>query len=53
VRLSTLDTSATVCPIVPVQDECRVGGMSGKGKQSTRRKPAPVLLCPPQIPHEL
>jgi hypothetical protein len=25
--------------------------MIGKGNRSTRRKPAPVLLCPPQIPH--
>lgn len=31
-----------------------VGGIRiGRGKQSTRRKPAPVLLCPPQIPHDL
>jgi hypothetical protein len=25
----------------------------GKGNQSTRRSPAPVPLCPPQIPHDL
>jgi hypothetical protein len=25
----------------------------GRGNQSTLRKPAPVLLCPTQIPHEL
>jgi hypothetical protein len=25
----------------------------GRGNRSTRRKPAPVLLCPPQIPHDL
>jgi hypothetical protein len=31
-----------------------VGGMRiGRGNQSTRRKPAPVPLCPPQIPHDL
>jgi hypothetical protein len=24
-----------------------------RGNRSTRRKPAPVPLCPPQIPHEL
>jgi hypothetical protein len=30
-----------------------VGGMSGKGKPSTRRNPAPVPLCSPQIPHDL
>jgi hypothetical protein len=33
-------------------DECgEVGGMIGN--QSTRRKPTPVPLCPPQIPHDL
>jgi hypothetical protein len=34
-------------------DECgAVSGMRiGRGSRSTRRKPAPVLLCPPQIPH--
>jgi hypothetical protein len=25
--------------------------MIGKGNRSTQRKPAPVLLCPPQNPH--
>jgi hypothetical protein len=36
-------------------DECgAVGEMRiGRGKRSTRRKPAPVLLCPPQITHDL
>jgi hypothetical protein len=30
------------------------GGMKiGRGNQSTRRKPAPAPLCPPQIPHDL
>jgi hypothetical protein len=29
-----------------------VGGMRiDRGNRSTRRKPAPVPLCPPQIPH--
>jgi hypothetical protein len=27
--------------------------MLGKGNQSTRRKPAPAPLCPPQIPPDL
>jgi hypothetical protein len=28
-----------------------VGGMKiGRGNRSTRRKPAPAPLCPPQIP---
>jgi hypothetical protein len=46
--------AATVWPIVPAPDECgTVGGMSGRGNRSTRRKPAPVPLYPPQIPHDL
>jgi hypothetical protein len=58
VRLSPLGTSAIDWPIVPapdVDDECgAVGGMRiSKGKRSTRTKPAPVPLCPPQIPHDL
>jgi hypothetical protein len=28
-------------------------GTSATGNRSTRRKPAPVPLCPPQIPHDL
>jgi hypothetical protein len=28
-----------------------IGGMIGRGNRSTRRKPAPVPLCPPQTPH--
>jgi hypothetical protein len=29
-----------------------LGGMKiGRGNPSTRRKPAPAPLCPPQIPH--
>jgi hypothetical protein len=33
-------------------DECgAIGGMRiGRGNRNTRRKPAPVQLCPPQIP---
>jgi hypothetical protein len=32
-------------------DECKaVGGIIGRGNRSTRRRPAPVQLCPPQIP---
>jgi hypothetical protein len=31
-----------------------IGGIKiGKGNRSTPRKPAPVPLCPPQIPHDL
>jgi hypothetical protein len=62
VRLSSLGTSANIWPIVPARDddydddeECGVvdGMKIGKGTLSTRRKPAPVPLCPSQIPHDL
>jgi hypothetical protein len=33
-------------------DNGEIGGMIGRGNRSTRRKPTPVLLCPPQTPHE-
>jgi hypothetical protein len=34
--------------------ECgAVGGTLARGNRSTRRIPAPVPLCPPQIPHDL
>jgi hypothetical protein len=32
-------------------DNGEIGGMIGKENWSTRRKPAPVPLCPPQTPH--
>jgi hypothetical protein len=59
VRLSLLGTAATVWLIVPASDDddddCGViGGMrNDKGNRSTWKKPAPVPLYPPQIPHEL
>jgi hypothetical protein len=35
-------------------DDCgAVGGTVGRGSGSTKRKPAPVPLCPPQIIYEL
>jgi hypothetical protein len=40
--------------IVPAQgdyDDEEIGGMIGRGNRSTRRKPAPMPLCPPQTPH--
>jgi hypothetical protein len=42
-------------PLTVIDDECgAVGGMRiGRGNRSTRIKPAPVPLCPPQIPHDL
>jgi hypothetical protein len=53
-----VETESTIWPIVPAlddDDECgAVGGMrTGRETRSTRRKPAPVSLCPPQIPHDL
>jgi hypothetical protein len=55
--LSPLGKSATNWPIVPApgDDECgAVGGIiTGRENWSTRGKPAPVPLCPPQIPHDL
>jgi hypothetical protein len=41
-------------PIVSAPGDCEdgeFGGMKiGRGNQSARKKPAPALLCPPQIP---
>jgi hypothetical protein len=46
--------SATEWPIVPAPgdyDDAEFGGMKiGRRNRSIRRKPAPVPLCPPQIP---
>jgi hypothetical protein len=57
VRLSPLGTAATTVLFYQLQiidDECgAVGGVKiGREKRSTRRKPARVPICPPQIPHE-
>jgi hypothetical protein len=53
--LGPLGTAATKMPIVPAPgdyDDGEFGGlMICRGNPSTRRKPAPVPLCPPQIPH--
>jgi hypothetical protein len=49
-----LGTAATNTPIVPAPrdyDDGEIDGMIGRGNRSTRRKPAPVPLCPPQTPH--
>jgi hypothetical protein len=50
-----LGTAATNRPIVKAPgnyDDGEFGGMMiGRVNQSTRRKPAPVLLCPTQTPH--
>jgi hypothetical protein len=31
-------------------DDAEICGMIGRGNRSTRRKPAPVQICPPQTP---
>jgi hypothetical protein len=54
VQLGPLGTAATNRPIVPASGDYdgEIGGMMiGRGNPSTRRKPAPVPLCPPQTPH--
>jgi hypothetical protein len=53
-RLGPLGTSAPNWPIVAAPGDCEEGDFGGKkigrGNRSTRRKPAPAPLCPPQIP---
>jgi hypothetical protein len=54
VQFGPLGTASTNWPIVPAPgdyDDRETGGMIGTGNRSTRRKPAPVPLCPPQTPH--
>jgi hypothetical protein len=54
VQVSPLGISATNRPTVPVPgdyDDGEIGGVIGKGNRSTRRKPTPMPLCPPQTPH--
>jgi hypothetical protein len=55
--VSPLRTAATKRPIVPApgdyDDGEIVGMMIGRGNRSTRRKPAPVPLYPPQTSHAL
>jgi hypothetical protein len=56
VQLGPLGTAVPNRPIVPTPgdyDDGEIGGMIGRGNRSTRRKPAPVSLCPPEIPHAL
>jgi hypothetical protein len=51
VQLGPLGTVATNRPILPAPgdyDEGEIGGMIDRGNRSTRRKPAPMPLCPPQ-----
>jgi hypothetical protein len=52
--LGTAATNALWCHTRMISDgDCgEIGGMKiGRGNRSTRRKPAPAPLCPPQIPH--
>jgi hypothetical protein len=55
VQLGPLNTVTTNKPIVPAPggyDDGEIGGMmTGKGNRSTRRKPAPVPVCPQQTPY--
>jgi hypothetical protein len=59
VRLSPLGTAAITDLLYHPQmiddGDCgAIGGMKiGRENRSTRRKPAPGLLYPPQIPHDL
>jgi hypothetical protein len=52
--MGPLCTSATEWPIVPAPgdyDDGEFGGMKiGRGNLSTRRKPFPATISPPQIP---
>jgi hypothetical protein len=53
VQLGLLGTTATNSSIVSAQgdyDDGEIGGVIGRVNRSTRRKPAPMLLCPPQTP---
>jgi hypothetical protein len=55
VQLGPLSTVATNRPIVSAPgdyDDGEIGEMIGRGNRSTRRKPAPVPLCPHK-PHML
>jgi hypothetical protein len=54
IQLGSLGTTATNSPIVPAPgdyDDGEIGEMIGRGNRSTRRKLAPMPLCPPQTPH--
>jgi hypothetical protein len=55
IQFGRLGTAAINRPTVPTPcdyDDGEIGGMMiGRGNRSTRRKPAPMPLCPPQTPH--
>jgi hypothetical protein len=53
-QLGPLDIAASNRPIVPAPgdyDDGDIDGMIGRGNRSTRRKRAPMPLCPPQTTH--
>jgi hypothetical protein len=58
VRLSPLGTAATIGLLYQHRmiDDSDCGAIGeikiGRENRRTRRKPAPVPLCPPQIPHD-
>jgi hypothetical protein len=52
----TEDTTGLLCQPRMIMNDVKCGVISGmhvRGNQSTRRKPALVLFCPLQIPHDL
>jgi hypothetical protein len=55
VQLGPLGTAATNMPIVPATGDYDDGDFGGtiidRGNWSSRRKPAPVPLCPTRTPH--
>jgi hypothetical protein len=54
VQLGPLGTAAANRPIDPVPgdyDDGEIGGIIRRGNRSTRRRPAPAPLCPPQTPY--
>jgi hypothetical protein len=56
-QLGPLGTAATNRPILldpGNYNDGEIGGMmTGRGNRSTRRKPAPMPLCPTQNPHAI
>jgi hypothetical protein len=53
VQLGPLGTAVTNGLLCQARDydDGEIGEMIGRGNPSTRRKPTPVPLCPPQTPH--
>jgi hypothetical protein len=49
--LGTFGHQWFIMPAPGDYDEEEIGGMIGRGNRSTRRKPVPMPLYPPQTPH--